>query len=63
MGVGEGMLLVAIGCGRLPGMLDITANHGFVVLGTMEGRALTDLANSISGHTASRLPVYFDETG
>jgi len=61
--VGEGMLLVAIGCGRLPGMLDIAANRGFVVLGTMEGRALTDLANSISGRTASRLPVYFYETG
>lgn len=61
--MGEGMLLVAIGCGRLTGMLDITASHGFIVLGTMEGRALTDLANSIARHAASRLPVYFYETG
>ena len=61
--MGEGMLLVAIGCGRLPRLLDITANYGFVVLGAMEGRALTDLAISISGRTASRLPVYFYETG
>ena len=32
--VGEKILLVALGCGRLPGILEITARHPFVVFGT-----------------------------
>jgi hypothetical protein len=61
--VGEGMLLVALGCGRLLGMIDITARHPFVVLGTMEGEVLAGLTACIVGSTASALPIYFYETG
>lgn len=50
------MLLVALSCGRLPGIFDIAARHSFVVFGTMEGEVLADL-------TASELPVYFYEAG
>ena len=62
-GVGEGMLLVALGCGRLPGILDITARHPFVVFGTMEGKVFAGLTACVVGNTASALPVYFYETG
>ena len=61
--MGEGVLLVALGCGRLLGMLDITARHPFVVFGTMEGEIFAGLADYIVGSTASALPVYFYETG
>lgn len=57
------MILVAIGCGRLPGILDIAARHAFVVFGTMEGSTLAGLAAPASGAPASPLPVYFYETG
>lgn len=57
------MLLVALGCGRLPGMLDVAARRPFVVFGTMEGEALAGLAACVAGNTASALPVYFYETG
>jgi hypothetical protein len=57
------MLLVALGCGRLLGMLDITARHPFVVFGTMEGKVFAGLTACIVGSTASALPVYFYETG
>jgi hypothetical protein len=63
LGADEGMLLVALGCGRLPGMLDIMARHGLVVLGTMEDRVLEGLADSIAAQGASALRVYFYETG
>ena len=59
----EGMLLVALGRGRLPGILDITARHPFVVFGTMDRKALAGLISSVAGSTASALPVYFYETG
>jgi hypothetical protein len=61
VGVGEGMLLVAIGCGRMPGILDITARHPFVVFGTMEGEVIAGL--TACSNTASALLVYFYETG
>jgi len=61
--VGEGMILVALGCSRLPGILDITARHTFVVFGTMEGKVFADLAACVVGNKVSALPVYFYETG
>ena len=61
--MGKGMLLVALGCGRLLGMLDSTARHPFVVFGTMEGEIFAGLTACIVGSTASALPVYFYETG
>jgi len=63
VGVDEGMLLVALGCGRLPGMLDITARHSFVVFGTMEGEVFAGFTACVVGSTVSALPVYFYETG
>jgi hypothetical protein len=57
------MLLVALGCGRLPGILDIAARRPFVVFGTMEGKVLGDLAPCVAGDAPSALPVYFYETG
>ena len=61
--VGEGMLLVALGCGRLRGILDITSRHPFVVFGTMDGKVFADFPACVVGRTASALPVYFYETG
>ncbi len=61
--MGEGMLLVALGCGRLPGILDIAAKQPFVVFGTMEGKVLAGLTARVAGGTSSALPVYFYETG
>jgi hypothetical protein len=61
--VGKGMLLVALGCGRLPGILDIGARHPFVVFGTMDGKVLAALPACVVGSTAFALPVYFYETG
>jgi len=57
------MLLVALGCGRLPGILEITGKHPFVVLGTMDGKVLADRMPIINGNMEPRLPVYFYETG
>lgn len=61
----EGMLLVALGCGRLLEIFDITARHPFVVFGTMDGEILAGLTACacVVGSTASALPVYFYETG
>jgi len=61
--VSEGMLLVALGRGRLPGILDITARHSFVVFGTMDRKVLAGLTACVVGSTAYALPVYFYETG
>jgi len=57
------MLLVALGCGRLPAIFDISAKHSFVVFGTMEGPILAGLTACLAGSPASALPVYFYETG
>lgn len=57
------MLLVALGRGRLPGILDITVKHPFVVFGTMDREVFAGLTACVVGSTASALPVYFYETG
>lgn len=59
----EGMLLVALGRGRLPGILDIVVRHPFVVFGTMDGKILAGLTACVVGNAASSLPVYFYESG
>ena len=59
----EEMLLVAVGRGRLPGILDITARHHFVVFGTMDGKVLARLNARVVASKVSTLPVYFYETG
>uniref|UniRef100_A0A7C1F7K5 Uncharacterized protein n=1 Tax=Ammonifex degensii TaxID=42838 RepID=A0A7C1F7K5_9THEO len=61
--MGGGMLLVALGCGRLPEIFGIAARHSFVVFGTMEGEVFAGLAACGVGSTASAFPVYFYETG
>jgi hypothetical protein len=61
--VSEGMLLVALGRGRLPGILDIIARHPFVVFGTMDRSVLAGLTACVLGSPPSYLPVYFYETG
>jgi hypothetical protein len=57
------MLLVALGCGRLPRILDIAGRRPFVVFGTMDAKVLAGLTASAVGSTASVLQVYFYETG
>ena len=57
------MLLVAIGCSRLEGILDIAARHAFVVFGTMDGNIFADLTASLEVNKAPAPPVYFYETG
>lgn len=54
------MLLVAIGCSRLPGILDIALGQPFVVFGTIDETLAPDIA---SDNRESALPVYFYETG
>ena len=57
------MLLVALGRGRLPGILDIAARHPFVVFGTMDGKVLAGLNACVVDSMSSTLPVFFYETG
>jgi len=52
------MLLIAIGCGRLPRVMDIAAEHSFVVFGALDD---TVFAGLVSGEPSP--PVYFYETG
>ncbi|MCF8129274.1 MAG: hypothetical protein K9N10_12220 [Deltaproteobacteria bacterium] len=54
------MLLIAIGCGRLPRVLDIAAEHSFVVFGALDDTVFGDL---VPGDGAPSPPVYFYETG
>jgi hypothetical protein len=61
--VSKGMLLVALGRDRLPGILDITTRYPFVVFGTMDTKAMTGLTAFVEGNTPSPLPVYFYEPG
>jgi hypothetical protein len=63
VGVSEGMLLVALGCGRLPGMFDTAARHPLVVFGTIEGKVFAGFTAFVVGGTASAMQVYFYETG
>ena len=55
------MLLVAVGCGRLPKILDIDKKQSFVVFGTMDEAPLAHLSECPEG--TMDLPVYFYETG
>lgn len=52
------MLLVAIGCGRLPGILDTSEKYSSVVFGTMGDKYLSGLSRENTG-----IPVYLYETG
>jgi hypothetical protein len=52
------MILVAIGCGRLPAILEISEKQSIVVFGTMGDKPLLGLSD---GNRC--LPVYFYETG
>ncbi len=57
------ILLVALGCGRLPGIVDIAARNCFVVFGTMDGKVFAAINARVACRTVSSLPVYFYETG
>lgn len=57
--VAEAILCVAVGCGRLPGLLDAAAKHPFVVLGTMDAQAL----GAFPRDAQPGVSVYFYETG
>jgi len=59
----EHMLLVTLGCSRLPGILGRARRHPFVVFGTMDREALAGLADVVSDAKAPALPVYFYESG
>jgi hypothetical protein len=61
--LGDRMLLVALGCGRLPGILEIAARNSFVVLGTMDSKAFVGLTSSIEDGLRPAVAVYFYETG
>jgi hypothetical protein len=58
--MGTEMLLIAIGCGRLPQVMDIAAEHSFVVFGALDD---TVFASLVSGDGVPSPPVYFYETG
>ncbi|MBN2062413.1 MAG: hypothetical protein JW882_18570 [Deltaproteobacteria bacterium] len=57
------ILLVALGRGRLPRILDIAARNHFVVFGTMFGNILSGLTACGPDIMGSTLQVYFYETG
>jgi len=57
------ILLVALDCDRLPGMLNTAARYPFVVFGTMDGAVFADLNTGVAGSGPSALSVYFYETG
>ena len=63
IGVDQELLLVALGCGRLPWILAIAASNPFEVFGTMEWKGLASLTTCDAGNRTSNLPVYFYETG
>ena len=54
------MLLVAIGCGRIPDILERCRKKTFVVFGTMDEKPLFHLADSSNSIDTQ---VYFYETG
>ncbi|MEW6447118.1 MAG: hypothetical protein AB1426_03385 [Bacillota bacterium] len=54
-------LVVTIGCGQLPKIMEVAAQHDLVVFGTLDGKVLSNLANR--PHGTDRLPVYFYESG
>ena len=59
----EEKLIVALSCGRLPGILDITETHSFVVFGTMDEKVLAGLTEHVADGTVPSFPIYFYETG
>ncbi|WP_028321436.1 hypothetical protein [Desulfatiglans anilini] len=61
--MGEEAVLVAIGCGRLPRILDLAARRSFVVFGALGEEVAAGLAAHTGGGTPAALPVYFYETG
>ena len=61
--VSEGMILVALSCGRLSRILDIATRYPFVVFGTMGKKVLAGLTACVVGSTTSALTVYLYETG
>ncbi len=56
------VLLVAVNCGRAPGLLDFAAKRAFLVLGTIDAQPLAGLEASLR-QNVSAVPVYFYETG
>lgn len=57
------VLLVALSCGRVRGMLERGARHPFLVFGTMERDVLARVAGGASEGLGSEGRVYFYETG
>ena len=57
------MVLLALGCGRLPGIQDIAGKHPFVVFGTMDADRLAGLSSGNTGNANHVIPVYLYETG
>ncbi len=55
------MLLVAIGCGRIPDILEIVKKQSFAVFGTMDEKPLSHLSEKPDRIMDSQ--VYFYETG
>lgn len=58
----EGMLLVALSCGRLPGALEIAARHALVAFGVMGERVFCGFRR-VRDASQHGTPVYFYETG
>lgn len=56
------ILLVAIGCGRVAGIMDTCRRQSFVVFGAMDDRGLLLFAGQ-DKHSIIDTPVYFYETG
>ena len=61
--MGEDVIFVALGRGRLPGIFEIAASRPFVVFGTMDGKALAGFDTRSEGGMVSSSHAYFYETG
>ncbi|MEW6574199.1 MAG: hypothetical protein AB1374_11265 [Bacillota bacterium] len=59
--VDDKLFLVTIGCGQLPKIVEVTAQHDFAVFGTLDGQILSNLMKNLQGRQG--LPVYFYESG
>ena len=55
------LLLAAIGCGRLPGILKTVKENSFVVFGAMDNKNISIFTGSENGITGVK--IYFYETG
>ena len=58
----EDIFFVAIGCGRLPGMVALAQRRLFIVLGTMDGQVLAGIG-SRREEGRREVRVYFYESG